>query len=68
MLDPVARPEDYDALTINQKLNVDARVEEWEPIRLKRSPPSELGVADVGRGSAKPYDGPSASMNPTPSA
>ena len=58
MLDPVARPEDYDALTINQKLNVDARVEEWEFIRFKRSPPSELGIIDVGRGSAKPYDGP----------
>lgn len=57
LLDPVARPEDYDSLTINQKLNVDARMDEWESIRGNRSPPSELGIIDVGRDSAKPYDG-----------
>ena len=49
VLAPCDKPEDYESLTLNQKLNVDARVEEWEAIRKKRAPHGELGIIDIAR-------------------
>ena len=56
-LDPIAEPSDYEGLTINQKLNVDERLREWEDVRHRREPPAEIAIVDIARDTAKKFDG-----------
>ena len=53
VLAPCDKPEDYESLTLNQKLNVAARLDEWEAIRKTRTPHGELGVVDIARDASK---------------